>query len=90
MTVHKRFFVICATDNFPGDGWRNFRRGDFVGWDYSNGDNDGPYNEIRSRLRSCAVQDARWFSTKVEAQHFADHHLHGKPIEILHLSLSSV
>lgn len=86
MTVHKRFFVICATDQF----WSNFSRGDFVGWDYRTSMDDGPYDERVSRLRSCNVQEARWFSTKVEAQQFADQHLLGRPVEIMYLSLSSV
>lgn len=92
MTVHKRFFVICATDAFPGlsYGRDGFRSGVFVGWDYSTSMDNGPYDERVSRVRPSTVQNARWFSTKVEAQQFIDQHLYNRPVEILHLSLSSV
>lgn len=65
------FFVIQAQDRIPN---LNFQKGDYLSWDYSTGDCDGPRDGRISRVRPTDdIQRARWFNTVHDANMLMGH-----------------
>lgn len=77
MEEYRGFFVLVATATIPN---LSFDKGDFVAWNSSPGDCDGPWDGRVRRWYACKdIYDAVWFRSAKEAEGFAADQLHRYP-----------